>query len=146
MKVEKLNWITENIIEDLPNLAVLEFDTKFTDGIFTNLTYAGFCVVQYFENHELKYFKGKDNDFLTEEDEKRLLLWFYEEHTIYFDKFYRLDFTNYIYLFKEYEYDKGRILMGNLLNKNFELRLDLAKLHQEHLMRLLIHGRATFNR
>ena len=141
MKPEKINWITEDVIEDMPNLAVLEFDTKFADKDFTNLTYAGFCVVQYFDGNDLKYYKGKDKNFLEDSDKSLLKEWFHKEDSFYLDNYFRLDFQKYIYLFKEYEFEKGRILMGNLLNKNLELRLDLAGMHQKHLMRLLIHGR-----
>jgi len=135
------NWLTPRIIEDLPNIAALELDVKYTDGKFSNLTYAGFCIVQYSDSQKLKYYKGKEEKFLKSEDEQKIIDWFEQKNAYYIELFHRLDFTEYIYIFKEYDFFKGRILMGNILRKEMEVRLDLAKLHQDYLLRLLLNGR-----
>jgi len=143
MHINNEHWLTPRILEDLPNIAALELDVKYTDGKFSNLTYAGFCIVQYSDTNELKYYKGKEEKFLKLGDEEQIINWFNNKNAYYIELYHRLDFTEYIYIFKEYDFFKGRILMGNLLKKEMDVRLDLAKLHQEHLMRLLLNGRTT---
>ena len=132
--------LTIDIVENLPNISIDMNDVKFTDGEFKNLRYAGLCIVQYYYTEELKYHCGVLKNFLSEEDIYRIKIWFCKENFFYLDRYYRLDFDEYIYLFQVFNFEGGELMVGNLLKKDLELRLDLASMHQKRLMGLLING------
>lgn len=139
--MNKSRIITPEILEELPNIVT---KVEYSDGIFNKLTYIGFCIVEFFDDNELKYFCGEYKDFLSYQDIKIIKAWYPNKDDIYFENggkdYYRFDFDEHIFLFENNEFDNGRVLMGNLLQKDLETRLQLISFKQNYLMRLLFHG------
>lgn len=129
--------LTQEILKGLPELSK---DLSFSDGEFDGLKYIGFCIVEIYEDKDLKYYCGELKDFLNPSDIMIIKNWNPENHNYFIHNYHKLDFENYLYLFQNTEFTNGRILMGNLFKKNFENRLELVSIQQAYLMRKL-HGR-----
>ena len=137
--MKKIKFLTPDIIEDLPNIAK---DFCFEDDENTNLKYKGFCIFEIFsKTKEVKYYCGSCNNLFTDQDIKKVKNWLPTTKGKYYQDFYRIDFEKYIFIFQHYIYKDERILIGNLLRKDIETRLNLASIHQSYILEELINGR-----
>ena len=140
--MDRSTKLTAELIGELPNFAE---DMTFFDGEFSGLKFIGFAIVEHFYNKKIEYYCGNHNNILTVDDIDKIEKWIPNQNDadICFEKYYRIDFDHYIFIFNHYDFENGRVLMGNLLQKDLETRLSLAEIKQAYLMRLLIHGRQT---
>ena len=125
--------ITYEIIEELPNLS--EDNMSFTDGEFSNMKYLGCLIVEKTGDNEIDYYCGDRTDIFNYQELDVLKRWLPEQ--TYIDNYYRLDFKRYIYLFQVKYLNNKVVMIGNLLKKDFETRLNLAELYQEWIMKKL---------
>lgn len=101
--------------------------------------FKGLFVVEILSSKTL-IFRCKDNvsNILNKNEEKIIHDWLQSTNKlIYLQGFYRLDFTNYIYLFKEYKTFSKKILVGHLLDNTIENKLQLTETKQNFLMNLV---------
>lgn len=137
--MKKIKFLTPEIIEELPNIAN---DFCFEDEKNTNLKYKGFCIFEiFFEKNEVKYYCGSCKNLFSDEDIEKVKNWMPKTKGKYYQDYYRMDFDKYIFIFQHYIYKDERILLGNLLIKDMETRLDLASIHQSYILEELINGR-----
>lgn len=134
--MSKLKFLTPEIIEELPELIN---DFLYTDGEFNNLKYVGFCAIKVAGNNIIVLNENFKNIF-TEEDLIKIKTWLPTTKGSYYNDYYRIDLKNYIFLFQFYISKGYRILLGNLLIKDFETRLELASMQQEFFLKERLHG------
>ena len=135
--MEQVKHLTYDIIEDLPNLSV---DLSYTDGKFKGLKYMGFLIINIIDDKYIKYHCGELDDILNTNDLNVVQNFLPIKRNLYIENYYRIDFENYIYLFQYIKEDDKRLMMGNLLKKDFETRLNLAELYQQAIMRKLVYA------
>lgn len=132
--MQKQKYLTHEIIEELPNLSI---ELSFTDGQFKGLKYKGFLIVCSSELREFKYYCGRWENFLPQEDEEKIRNFNPDNEKVIFQNYYKLVFMDYIYIFQYERYMNGFLMIGNLLEKSPETRLNLIELEQKFLMEQL---------
>ena len=132
--------MTKEVYEDLPNISV---NFKVEDMNTKDLKYVGLCVIEIFPCNTIKALCGGLKNFISYKDKIQIAEWKASNKEIYLEDYYRVDFEKYIFIFQEYIYKDEVILLGNLLKKDFDTRLNLITFYQEHLKQVLLHGRET---
>lgn len=135
--MEQARQLTYDIIEDLPNLSI---DTSYTDGIIKGLKYIGFFIIDLDSNEGIKYYCGEMKSILSDIDLVEVKKFTPSKYKLYIEDYYRIDFENYIYLFRHIEKEDKKLMMGNLLQKDLKTRLNLAEIYQQCIMRKLIYA------
>ena len=73
---------------------------------------------------------------LTNNDKKLLKDWIgTNNHSYYIDGYYRLDFNKFIFIFKQYKFNKNEVLIGHMLEKEIPIRIFLMEERQNFLMK-----------
>jgi NADPH-dependent glutamate synthase beta subunit-like oxidoreductase len=100
--------------------------------------YKGFCVFIIKPTKKIVVEGGGVT--LTQEDKQKIIEWCENIKDEYMLSQYRIDLDRYIFLFNFTNYNSDIILYGNLIERTFHTRLNLAEMYQQSLMRSLIHG------
>lgn len=123
---EKTLTAVEQILEDAIFLQEQEQEDSKSN-------FCGMFIVKMYPEGDMKLtYKNKN---ITEEDKDKLGDWILQEdHTRYVLDHYRIDFENYIFIFKTYQFNKNLLLIGHLLKNNLSSKADLLNLRQESLL------------
>jgi hypothetical protein len=111
---------------------LIEEDSRIEDAFSKASNFRGVIFVKIYPEGDIKI--THKNKIITAYDKKILSDWIISrEHKKYTDDFYRIDFENYIFIFKVYKFNKNIILAGHMLDNNPSAKIELLTIRQEIL-------------
>lgn len=125
---DRLYKIDRDAIKTIESIITEHGDTKENDK------YAGLIIIQLDIAGNIISIKGNCKP-ITDDDKEKIKDWFrYEEKYEYVNDMYRIDLRRYILMFNKHYYGNKTILVGYILNNNYETKLDLVETRQTMIM------------
>jgi len=116
-------------LESIVAIEELIEDGSLEDG---NSNFKGMIFIKIYPEGDIKIIHK--NKMITSYDKKMLSDWIISmNHKKYADDFFRIDFENYIYIFKIYQFNRNIVFVGHILDNNPMAKIELLDLRQNIL-------------